>query len=71
MRDLRASEALVLPGDFPYAQVPGLSKEMIERLSNARPANLAAAGRIRGITPAALAALLVHARRLKVIQEAA
>jgi len=36
---------------------------MVEKLSRARPANLAAAGRLGGITPAALAALLVHAKR--------
>jgi tRNA uridine 5-carboxymethylaminomethyl modification enzyme len=36
---------------------------MVERLSAAQPHNLAAAGRVRGITPAALAALLVHAKR--------
>jgi tRNA uridine 5-carboxymethylaminomethyl modification enzyme len=70
LRDLRASEQLGLPADFPYATVPGLSNEMVERLSLARPVNLAAAGRVRGITPAALAALLIHARRLKDSQEA-
>jgi tRNA uridine 5-carboxymethylaminomethyl modification enzyme len=43
--------------------IAGLSNEMVERLSLARPATLGAAGRIRGITPAALAAILVHARR--------
>lgn len=63
LRELRASEALPLPEDFTYADVPGLSREMVERLTRARPATLAAAGRIPGITPAALAALLVHARR--------
>jgi tRNA uridine 5-carboxymethylaminomethyl modification enzyme len=63
LRDLRASEAVPLGPDFPYARVPGLSNEMVERLAAARPANLAAAGRVRGITPAALAALLVFARR--------
>jgi tRNA uridine 5-carboxymethylaminomethyl modification enzyme len=36
---------------------------MVERLSLARPATLGAASRIRGVTPAALAAILVHARR--------
>jgi tRNA uridine 5-carboxymethylaminomethyl modification enzyme len=36
---------------------------MVERLTAAQPANLAAAGRVRGITPAALAAVLVFARR--------
>ena len=64
LRDLKASSALVLPHDLDYTAVPGLSREMVERLSAARPENLAAAGRVRGITPAALAALLVHARKL-------
>ena len=63
LRDLRASEALSLGDHFPYADTPGLSREMVERLNRARPATLAAAGRLAGITPAALAALLVHARR--------
>ena len=63
LRDLRAAEAMPLGDDFPYAAIPGLSREMVERLDRARPATLAAAGRVPGITPAALAALLVHARR--------
>jgi len=62
--NLRASEALRLPSDFPYRDVPGLSNEMVERLSSARPADMAAASRVQGVTPAALAALLVHARRI-------
>ena len=64
LRDLRASEALPLAPDFPYGAVPGLSNEMIERLTRAAPGTLAAAGRVAGVTPAALSALLVHARRL-------
>ncbi|MEP3422559.1 MAG: tRNA uridine-5-carboxymethylaminomethyl(34) synthesis enzyme MnmG [Erythrobacter sp.] len=63
LRDLRASEELPLPSDFPYKDVPGLSNEMVERLSSAAPTTLAAAGRVAGVTPAALSALLVHARR--------
>jgi len=65
LRDLRASENLPLAPDFPYATIPGLSNEMVERLSSATPPTLAAAGRVSGVTPAALAALLVHARRLE------
>jgi tRNA uridine 5-carboxymethylaminomethyl modification enzyme len=64
LRTLRASEALPLGDDFPYAAIAGLSREMVERLQRARPATLADAGRVPGITPAALAALLVQARRL-------
>ena len=63
LRDLRAGEGLLLGDEFPYAKIPGLSNEMVERLSAVQPATLAAAGRVPGITPAALAALLVHARR--------
>ena len=63
LRDLRASEELALAADFPFGEVPGLSNEMVERLTSARPSTLAAAGRVPGITPAALSALLVHAKR--------
>ncbi len=63
LRELRAGEGLPLGDDFPYDAIPGLSREMVERLTKARPATLAAAGRLPGITPAALAALLVHAKR--------
>ena len=55
LRDLRASEAVALASDFPYRAIPGLSAEMAERLAAAQPATLAAAGRVAGITPAALA----------------
>jgi tRNA uridine 5-carboxymethylaminomethyl modification enzyme len=61
---ISASEALPLGETFPYESIPGLSREMVERLTRARPTTLAAAGRVPGVTPAALAALLVHARRL-------
>jgi tRNA uridine 5-carboxymethylaminomethyl modification enzyme len=65
LRDLRASEALALPRAFDFRSVPGLSNEMIERLSSAAPDTLAAAGRVPGITPTALAAVMVHARKLQ------
>ena len=60
---LRADEAVRIPARLDYRGVGGLSNEMVERLSAARPATLGAAARIRGVTPAALAAILVHARR--------
>lgn len=63
LRQLRASDSVPLGDNFPYDEVPGLSREMIERLERARPDTLAAAGRVAGITPAALASLLVQARR--------
>ena len=42
---------------FDYARVPGLSSEMVERLSHVRPSTIDEASRIAGVTPAALAAL--------------
>jgi tRNA uridine 5-carboxymethylaminomethyl modification enzyme len=61
--ELRASERVMLRSDLDFAGIPGLSTEMVERLGAARPATLAAAGRVRGITPAALTAILLHASR--------
>lgn len=63
LKQLRASDGVPLGDHFPYAAVPGLSREMVERLELAKPDTLAAAGRVPGITPAALASLLVAARR--------
>jgi tRNA uridine 5-carboxymethylaminomethyl modification enzyme len=60
---LKADESVLLPPLLDYESIAGLSNEMVSRLSRARPTTLGAASRIRGITPAALAALLVHARR--------
>lgn len=60
---LRSDEGIILDGIADYGAIPGLSNEMVERLNAGRPADLAAAGRVRGITPAALAAIMVHARK--------
>jgi tRNA uridine 5-carboxymethylaminomethyl modification enzyme len=59
----RRDEALVLPDNLDFATVGGLSNEAREKLVCARPATLGAAGRISGVTPAALIALLHHVRR--------
>ncbi|MBC8269630.1 MAG: tRNA uridine-5-carboxymethylaminomethyl(34) synthesis enzyme MnmG [Rhodospirillaceae bacterium] len=59
----RRDGALELPDDLDFAALPGLSSEVVSKLEQARPATLAAAGRISGVTPAALTALLTHVRR--------
>lgn len=64
LAEMRANDHIHLPEDFGYAAVPGLSAEMVQRLSVARPTTLGAASRVRGVTPAALAAVLVHARKV-------
>ncbi len=63
IRDIAANERITLPETLDYHAVAGLSNEMVERLGTARPETLAAAARVRGVTPAALAAILVHAKR--------
>ena len=60
---LRAEADTDLRAIHSYRAIGGLSNEMVERLEAARPSDLAAASRIRGITPAALAAILVAAQR--------
>jgi hypothetical protein len=50
---LQRDSSVVLPLDFDFSAVPGLSNEAVERLSAARPENLDQAARIAGITPAA------------------
>jgi tRNA uridine 5-carboxymethylaminomethyl modification enzyme len=44
-----------IPADFQYVGIPGLSREVVERLSSVRPATLGQAGRVPGVTPAAVA----------------
>lgn len=59
----RADEALLLSPTINYSELPGISREMNERLSFARPATLGAAARVAGVTAGALASLLAYARR--------
>jgi tRNA uridine 5-carboxymethylaminomethyl modification enzyme len=60
----RREEALVLPADLDYGAMASLSAEIRQKLTLVRPDSLAAAARIPGMTPAALAALLGHVRRV-------
>jgi tRNA uridine 5-carboxymethylaminomethyl modification enzyme len=60
---VRSSEAVLLPAELDYAGISGLSVELRNKLEAARPANIARAARIPGMTPAALSVLLVHAKR--------
>jgi tRNA uridine 5-carboxymethylaminomethyl modification enzyme len=63
LRRVKSDEAIRIPATIDYFAMAGLSTEMAERLSASRPHNLGAASRVRGITPAALTAILVHASR--------
>ena len=63
VRAYRRDESLGLPADLAYETIPSLSTEIRQVLSRARPATLGAAGRLPGITPAALVALLRYVKR--------
>ena len=54
IRKAARAERRPIPADFVYAGLPGLSREMIERLTSVRPETLGQAGRIPGVTPAAV-----------------
>lgn len=60
---LKRDEGHVIPVDFRYDAIDGLSNELKFKLSEARPGNLAQAGRLDGMTPAALALLLAKLRQ--------
>ena len=59
----RAREALRIPDGFDYRAVRGLSAEVSEKLTLHRPATIGQAGRVSGVTPAAVSLLLVHLKR--------
>ena len=63
---LRREEALAIPYDLDYAAIGSLSNEVREKLSLIQPRTLGQAGRIEGMTPGALTALLSHVKRSKV-----
>jgi tRNA uridine 5-carboxymethylaminomethyl modification enzyme len=62
-RKFAQGEGKSIPADFDYDGVPGLSGEIREKLQQVRPRSLGQAARISGVTPAALAVLMVYLKR--------
>jgi len=60
---LKGLEGQKFPEDFDYSNIPSLSKEVVEKLSKIRPETLGQAGRIQGVTPAALAVLSIYLKK--------
>ena len=60
---LRKIEAIAIPAGFDYRRVRGLSNEIVEKLTALRPVSLGQAARVAGVTPAALALLMVYLGR--------
>ena len=64
---MQKHENTQLPETLDYSQVSGLSSEVIQKLMSVKPATMAQAGRISGVTPAALSLLLVHLKRQRLM----
>ncbi|MBV9676156.1 MAG: tRNA uridine-5-carboxymethylaminomethyl(34) synthesis enzyme MnmG [Acidobacteriaceae bacterium] len=60
IRKLQDSERRIIPDDFLYDNIPGLSNEVRQKLKRVRPGTLGQAGRIPGVTPAAVAILDIY-----------
>lgn len=60
---VRAQQDFPLPVDLDYAGIHGLSNEVVQKLNQVKPATLGQAGRISGVTPAAVSLLLVHLKK--------
>jgi tRNA uridine 5-carboxymethylaminomethyl modification enzyme len=61
----RHHEDRAIPESFSFSGIPGLSREVVERLSHLRPATLGHALRIPGVTPAAVAVIAAHVERFR------
>jgi tRNA uridine 5-carboxymethylaminomethyl modification enzyme len=61
-------EKTALPPQLDYTAIPGLSCEVVEKLKRVQPASLGQAGRISGVTPAAVACLEIHLHKLGLLQ---
>jgi len=63
----RKLEAVRLPEEMTYAGLPGLSREVVEKLTRIQPRTLGQAARISGITPAAIAILQIHLKKANLL----
>ncbi len=56
-------EDFIIPDSFSYNDIPGLSREIVQKLTDVRPSSLGQATRISGVTPAAISVLMVYLKR--------
>ncbi len=67
---MRAYENTLIPTDFDFTQVEGLSNEVKQKLANAKPETLARASRISGVTPAAISQLMMYMKKRGLLKKA-
>ncbi|NPA54253.1 MAG: tRNA uridine-5-carboxymethylaminomethyl(34) synthesis enzyme MnmG [Aquificae bacterium] len=66
---MRHLENIKIPQDINYEEIPGLRKEIVQKLSKAKPLTLGHAARLEGITPAAITAILVYLEKLRKVKQ--
>ena len=66
---MRHLENIKLPQDLDYSKVPGLRKEIVQKLSKAKPLTLGHASRLEGITPAAITAIMVYLQKQRELKD--
>jgi tRNA uridine 5-carboxymethylaminomethyl modification enzyme len=64
---LKKHETTHIPDDFAYEKISGLSTEVVQKLKQVKPASIAQAGRISGVTPAALSLLLIYLKKQRLL----
>ncbi|WP_029521466.1 tRNA uridine-5-carboxymethylaminomethyl(34) synthesis enzyme MnmG [Persephonella sp. IF05-L8] len=62
---MRHLENIKIPEDINYEEIPGLRKEIVQKLTKAKPMTLGHAARLEGITPAAITAIMIHLEKIK------
>jgi len=68
---LQKFENMKIPETFEYKNIPGLSNEIVQKLSRVKPESVGQASRVSGITPAAISVLLVHIRKMRGLEHEA
>lgn len=69
IKKLKRQDGTALPMDFDYSQMQGLSNELKQKLTKARPDNIARASRIPGMTPAAISLLLIYLKKYDAVRK--
>ena len=62
---MRHLENIKIPADLDYSKVPSLTKEVVQKLTKAKPLTLGHAARLEGITPAAITAIMIYLQKQK------
>ncbi len=69
IENFKKIEHIKIPGGFEFKDAPGLSKEIVEKLSRIKPINLGQASRISGVTPVAISILMVYLKKWKNLRD--